>query len=368
MALRVAFDEQIFLLQRNGGISRYFVEIIKQFQSHPELGIEPILLNQSAWNDYFLSELNSDVRKVKSRAQSILELLAILLSRQSKTAEYDIVHHTFYLPGFLGRFKGVPKVSTLFDMIPEASHSSGLFNNPHFSKKKYLSQSEAILSISDSSTRDMYKFFDFQIPVATTYLGVSPQFSPRLPALPSLPDKYFIYIGNRNGYKDFTLALAAFAEVSQKHNQLGLVIVGGGALSQDETLQIGKLGISHRIFRETLDSDQLPRAYSNALALIHTSRLEGFGLPLVEAMASGIPVLAASTSVNREIAGDIANYFTVGSASGLQRLMLELLETPSRFESKIVPGLGRAKKFSWYACASKTAGIYKEIFERGRAI
>lgn len=359
MAVRVGYDEQIFLLQEYGGISRYFVELIKQFRLHPELGIEPVLLSTFSKNRYFLEELNPEVRQVTNRLESIFLLLLTSLRRNIPRAEIDILHHTFYLPGFLNRFKRLPRVSTIFDMIPEISQPVRIWN-PHFRKRKYLSGRGAVVSISENSTRDARRIFGLDVPIAITYPGVSMDFAPNLDPLPDFTGRYFLFVGNRGGYKDFTTALFAFAGISAKRKDVALVAVGGGALTRQEVGMIKELKLQDRVIQRSFAPMELPKLFSNSMGLIYTSKLEGFGLPLVEALASGIPVLASSTAINHEIAAESANYFKIGDKEKLKDLLDQLLERPENFASTVRSGIARAREFTWYRCAYQTAEIYKK--------
>jgi len=365
--IRVIYDEQIFLLQEHGGISRYFAELIKAFVADPDLGIEPVLASSSVRSDYLLDEINSlQVKKVKNKPRAFIHLLLRLVSTRNKELEGDIVHLTYYLPGFLRRFKGLPRVVTLYDMIPENTPRGNRLWNPHFSKRAYVSKSDLVLSISDSSTNDMYRAYGFDITVPTTYLGVGSEFQTSLPRPEWLPPEYFLFVGNRASYKDCTLAIQAFSEVALNHPDVTLLLAGGGHLSADEVGLIDQLGMANRIFQRSIGDHELPNVYSNAKGLLYPSQYEGFGLPLVEAMASGTPIIASDTPINREIAAGAATYFTVGNKSLLVEKIRLLTDNPEGFQSKIEKGLSRAKNFSWHNCAQRTAQEYRNLLQRER--
>jgi alpha-1,3-rhamnosyl/mannosyltransferase len=111
------------------------------------------------------------------------------------------------------------------------------------------------------------------------------------------------------------------------------------------------------------DAD-LPSVYSNAVGLVYPSRYEGFGLPLVEAMASGVPILASRTPINMEICEESATFFPVGEHSQLALEMSNLLLDPLTFEDKIRSGLTRSKNFTWQKCAERTADEYRKLLEK----
>jgi glycosyltransferase involved in cell wall biosynthesis len=143
-----------------------------------------------------------------------------------------------------------------------------------------------------------------------------------------------------------------------------LVLVGGGPISKGEASLISSLGISHRVVQQAVSDGDLPKVYANALALIYPSQYEGFGLPLVEAMASGTLILASDTPINREICGAAAEYFPVSQSNELGRLMEGLCSNPKSYKDKIEIGFSRSTEFSWYGCAKKTAEVYRELIEK----
>jgi glycosyltransferase involved in cell wall biosynthesis len=281
-----------------------------------------------------------------------------------KKFDADIVHFTYYLPGFFSRFRGTPRAVTLYDMIPENTPRGRRFRNPHFSKKKYISNADLVLSISNSSTNDMRREYGNDSNVPTTYLGVGAEFRPRLPRLDWQSRDYLLFVGNRASYKDCTLAIRAFAEFAQHYPALILQLAGGGPLSADEVKLIDQLGMSNRIIQRTIGNHELPNLYSNAKGLLYPSRYEGFGLPLVEAMASGTPIIASDTPINREIAADAATYFEVGNKSSLVDQLRLLTDNPGEFRGKIEIGLSRSQIFSWHNCAKRTAQEYKNLLQR----
>jgi glycosyltransferase involved in cell wall biosynthesis len=363
--IRVVYDPQIFLLQRYGGISRYFVSLVKEFQENPKLGIVPIVSASASCNEYALRELPGlGLTKVHGTFRSLATLAREWLTQQALKNKVDIVHSTFYLPGFLRMGAGLPRVVTLFDMIPENTPRGLRFWNPHFLKKSYIKSASAVVSISNFSTKDMLREYKFSIKVITTHLGVGPEFQQNLPRTIQSPEPYFLFVGNRKGYKDCETAFLAFAEVAKLHKGVRLHLVGGGNLTKHEIKLLMKLGILANVQQTQISDRDLPSLYSNAIALLYTTQYEGFGLPLVEAMASGTVTLASDTEINREIAGDSAVYFPLSSSSELSKLMSRVIDEPSSFSDKISKGLERSKSFTWANCAEKTASVYKALLKQ----
>jgi glycosyltransferase involved in cell wall biosynthesis len=363
--IRVLFDNQIFMLQEYGGISRYFSELAREFLEHPELGIQPVFESRTVVNRHLADSVGHEaISSGLSKLRGLGKLCLDLLIHRSPNIRADLVHCTFYLPGFFGRYRKLPKLVTLYDMIPENTSSKGRLWNPHFSKKYYLSNADEVISISSSSTKDMKREYGLSRKITTTYLGVGKGFFPNQPALPPLPKMYFLFVGARSGYKDFHAAAQAFSAFLPSQAAAHLVLVGGGPISRIEATLMSTLGISQRVVQQAVSDADLPKVYANALALIYPSQYEGFGLPLVEAMASGTPILASDTPINREICGAAAEYFPVSQSKELGRLMKNVSNNPKSFEDKIEIGFSRSTEFSWYGCAKKTAEAYKELLEK----
>ena len=364
-SIRVVYDPQIFLLQKYGGISRYFVSLVKEFQANPKLGITPIVGARASCNEYALNELPElGLVRVDGTLRALATLAKELLGPNGNYKEADILHSTFYLPGFLRRRSSLARVVTLFDMIPENTPRGLRFWNPHFLKKTYIKLASAVVSISNTSTKDMLRQYRLPISPSTTYLGVGPEFQPNLPRISDMPEAYFLYVGNRSGYKDSETALRAFAEFAKSVKDVKLQLAGGGSLTREETRILRKLGVENRVVQRQISDKDLPSLYSNAVALLYTTQYEGFGLPLVEAMASGTIVLAADTEINKEIAGESASYFKLASSVDLSKLMFRVLDEPASFSDKISKGLERANSFTWAKCAEKTASIYKALLKQ----
>ena len=360
--MRVLFDPQIFLIQKHGGISRYFVEIIKQFQSNKELGIEPVFFTKKVHNVEAFESFEGLTLLNQARTGEPYRSLLETLLKPVEPQGIDLVHHTFYLPGFREKFRTLPNAVTLYDMIPEKFGARGKFGNAHYFKKSYLKKADIVLSISDTSTKEMIDVYGTQnLNVKTTYLGVAEEFKPGLQKVSWAPQKYLLYTGQRDGYKDIATAYHAFA-AADVDLDVKLLLVGGGELKDYEKSLLSELGISDRVLQASVRNADLPGIYSNAIALIFTSTYEGFGFPPIEAMASGIPALVAETPIAHEIYGDSVSYFKPGSIRELRDLVEKLFSSPKSFKEKVAEGLNVATRFTWKACAQATAQSYFDFF------
>lgn len=361
--VKVIFDEQIFLLQKHGGISRYFVEIIREFIRNPHLGIEPVLPFKKSYNRAILEDIPElNLKQIDGLGQPYRELLSSLVSSTSAISG-DIVHSTFYTPGFDWKYRAWPSATTLYDMIPERLGARGRFGNAHLAKKTFIKNADLLFSISETSSADMQDFYDFKTaPPITTYLGVGTEFSPDAVVPDWLPERYFLYVGQRDGYKDITTAYKAFAHAFAGQH-VSFILAGGGPLKEYEQSLIAELGITAQVSQHMISSEELPGTYAGAQALIFTSNFEGFGFPPIEAMASGTPSLVAQTEISEEVCAQSSTFFEVKNYIDLAEKLQLSVEKDESVTSLIPSGLERAAFFSWENCAKATAAGYISYFE-----
>ena len=350
--IRVFYDSQIFLAQTTGGISRYFVEIIKEFQSRPELGIEPVLNLSSSNNEFAYESLGIPINKHANSKIFRASTFYDQSRRDRKFRGYDLRHFTFYSKAY-GVFTG-PTVSTLYDMIPETFPKRG--RNPHLAKRTFLEKSSGVLSISQTSLSELERIWRFQPSLAeVTYLGVDESFRPGMQTELDLPEKFFLLVGQRGGYKRGELALEALAHSGLSEHSL--VFVGPNPAKRSEKRKIEELGLSGRVKFLNVRTAELPGIYGRSAALIFPSLQEGFGFPPVEAVRSGARVIAVDNEINHEISGDSLLYFSPDDVAGLTSLMVDVatvdVEKSMLFEE--------LDTYTWSMCAEKTADFYRKV-------
>jgi glycosyltransferase involved in cell wall biosynthesis len=360
--VRVAFDEQIFLKQMRGGISRYFVELINAFRSDPDLGIVPELTFDRTWNEHALSEL-AEVQRGRLRRQPRGEIARRRLTRRLRPKESSapLLHSTFYDPRYLPDVQAANHVVTVHDMIPELFPDQ-VSTQVHEAKRRYVEDADLVLCVSEATREDLLRVYgELTAPVVVVPSGVSGRFSRAGAVLNGLPDKYLLHVGARSSYKNFELLLDAFAESSIGHPDLHLAVVGGGPPSDREQRKIAELGLSHRIAWRQVTDEQLPTVYQQASAVILPSRYEGFGLPVLEAMKAGAPVIAGDTAVFREVAGDAAIFFDIDDSDELAAAIDRLLKDSQLAQLLVDRGQLRAADFSWSRTARLTAAAYRSV-------
>ena len=367
-AIRVGFDDQIFEAQTRGGVSKYFVELIERLPNH---GIEPVILSTQTRNVHLAESGLVPAASDRSRAIEQLAWASWRLVGQPRSSPrvqppLDVMHHTFTHSAYLDGWRG-PRVLTVYDMTPELFPEYFRLGNPHLAKRRYAEVSDAVIAISENTARDMFRLFDIDgLPAKTTVvpLGVDGRFMvDRDDIRLRLPSRYLLFVGIRSGYKDFSTALAAWARLAADDPSLEFVVVGGGPFSRSEKRQIALSGDVARVHHLVPNDEQIVEVYRRALALVFPSRYEGFGLPTLESLATGTPVVLADASCSREVGGTAALYFAPGNVDEL----VDRLAAAMSPESEAVMGArgpAYAAEFSWDRTAALTADVYRRVARR----
>lgn len=356
--MRILFDEQIFLLQKRGGISRYFTELLRTFLQVPELNIEPVLNFRKTSNESLLTlskELELGIsRNTKPKPIQIAQAIA---SNTFRFPKVDLLHHTFYSKTFWhSGYKG-PRASTHYDMIPETFHQTRLGINPHLSKHWYFNNVNHILSISDSAKHDLLRIWpEIDTPISVTHLGKPEGVKQDFQRLQG----YIIFIGVRAGYKDAESLFRAFARLPE--NLRGkLEFLGGDKFTESEKDLIDNLGIQNYTTQRNVTDLELAEAYGKAHLFVFPSHYEGFGLPALEALQFGCRSILANTPALKEVAQNSADYFTPGNVDELSDALLIALSDGPHENPYLDSGLTRARNFSWLQTAKDTAKIYHSL-------
>jgi glycosyltransferase involved in cell wall biosynthesis len=217
-------------------------------------------------------------------------------------------------------------------------------------------RADRVIAVSNQTKQDLVEHYDVDEPkIAVIPNGVDDAFSPDGPARDGPP--YLLFVGALQPRKDPLVAVEALSLVD---SDLGLVLVGPdkGAASKARHA-VARLGLNGRVeFAGHVEKPALAALYRGARALVFPSRYEGFGLPVLEAMASGTPVVATSAGAIPEVAGDAAVLVDPGDpvalAGGIERALADR-ERLSR------AGLERARLYSWTENARRTRAVYREL-------
>jgi len=243
-----------------------------------------------------------------------------------------------------------PSVFMAYDMIPEVVGAN--LNEPMWKEKHHaIRHASAYITISENTAKDLTKFFPevASKSVTVAQCGVQSLFSPAsqedingFKNKYGISKPYFISVGGGSDYKNTILFFQAFGKLASKQG-FEIVFTGSGILLEGE-LRIYTAGsVVHKL---QLSDEELRLAYSGAVALIYPSLYEGFGLPVLEAMACGCPVITCPNASIPEVAGAAALYVKDDDIDGLTDTLCEV-QKPKIRNSLIAAGLEQAKNFSW---------------------
>ncbi|HUP63906.1 MAG TPA: glycosyltransferase family 1 protein [Thermoanaerobaculia bacterium] len=229
-----------------------------------------------------------------------------------------------------------------------------------------ITRADAVICVSESTRRDLIEFYEADPRrIVAIPSGPPPSRPAGHPAL-QLPARYVLFVSTIEPRKDLDTLLRAF-EILKDGGYPGALVIAGrvGWKSEATVERIQKSRWSREIVRlDYVERDQLPWLYRSAEVFVLPSRYEGFGFPLLEAMAEGAPVIAASNSSLPEVGGAGALYFETGDAEGLARLIAKVANDPLLRRNLIDAGRRNLERFSWDRAAEQTVALFRRVARR----
>jgi glycosyltransferase involved in cell wall biosynthesis len=375
--MHVFFDDQIFVQQSEGGISRYFTELAKELAR----GGLPVRLFAGIARNRYLEPLRHAPglsvgfcrRRDRFRINKTMARLSRVwrrwdFARYRRHASPLVYHATNYqVDPWIAR-RADATVLTLFDMIGELFGAEQDRARSLERKRVALSLADAALCISEQTKDDVQRLLPHcAVPLEVTPLAAS------LPVAPPEAVRevrnhapFLLLVGNRHGYKNGMAGVRAFSRLAARHPSLRLVCFGGEPLKAQEMEAVKEGAAAERVVCLRGSDELLAACYSEAKALLYPSRYEGFGLPVLEAMQLGCPVITTPCASLPEVGGDAVVYVEPDNIEG----MAEAIETLLR-EEKVRQGwshAGRlqAQRFSWRITADRTQAVYAMITSANR--
>jgi len=362
--MNLVLDNIIFSLQRAGGISVYWYELLRRMQR--DKCTFQMIERQRAASNIFRKQLDFDQARLIDDRPLPLWLSRYLPYPAVRGGRF-LYHSSYYRRPQLA---GATNVVTVYDFTYERFRR-GVPGWVHsMQKKAAVSAANGIICISENTRRDLLRFYP-EIPesrIRVIYLGASELYKPldladrRL--LPSglLDAPFVLFVGGRDSYKNFRLALESLAALPG----YWLLSVGGGELKPGEAELSQKLLPGRHVHCPTVENERLNLFYNCAHALLYPSGYEGFGIPVIEAMAAGCPVIAAKVSAIPEACGDAGVLVDEIRQDAFAEQILKLENAEFR-NGVIDRGYAQARRFSWETCYLETLSFYEKIWQEVKA-
>jgi glycosyltransferase involved in cell wall biosynthesis len=254
----------------------------------------------------------------------------------------------------------------IYELFPEYFPSSKNFLD---GKLRVLRQASKIIAISETTKKDLIKVYNLSADkIDVVYLASSlnsgiVQHTADSSAR-SIPERYLLYVGNRDLYKNFLFFIEAITPLLLEDKSLSVVCAGGKDFSRAELKLFTQWGIEKQLHYCSVDDILLSSLYCHAEAFVFPSLYEGFGIPILEAFACDCPVLISNTGSLPEIAGDAAVQFDPRNRVSVHDAVKRVLSSTSLQGELREKGKKRAQLFSWERTARETKQVYTHVLQK----
>jgi glycosyltransferase involved in cell wall biosynthesis len=371
--MRILVHPQTFNSQRYGGISRYYTEVLSRIAKNNSVQIplfgtsnvyynesSLVTLQQSVYSLYVTFLTLFGIRRLEKTRRRNDNFLNKMLAKQN----FDIFIPTYYDTAFLNFIGSKPFILTVYDMIyelfPEYFITERKAVDAVVANKLVLMQKAArIIAVSENTKKDIlntYPHID-QSKIDVVYHGCSITVSDK--KIDSLPKRYLLFVGTRSNYKNFEFLVNSIQDFLKTNSDLFLLCAGGGEFDNHENTFIKQLNLENKIIYREFKEGELGLFYKNAICFVFPSLYEGFGIPVLEAMTCGCPVVLSHHSSFPEVAGYAGVYYETGNAADLKNKIQLLTEDPIIRDEFSKKGVEQAKNFSWEKASVECLNVYK---------
>ena len=361
--MKILYDHQMFSYQKYGGITKYFVELIKNISTEHECHLS-ILFSENQYlkeNRHLFNtvDLLSNVH-FKGKAtlhQWICRINQAFSGQRIASNNFDLLHPTFYHDYFSHKLKR-PYIITVHDLIEfKFKHLFMESNSNREHIKKAVMNANRLIAISNNTKQDLLEIFDLnpdKIDVIHHGYNNSPS-----PASENKLGDYLLFVGDRRGYKNFVLFIKSIAPLLNREKTLKVVCVGS-PFSREEQSLFYQLKIHEQLIAKRVDEDTLNTLYAHAKAFVYPSLYEGFGLPVLEAFSNGCPTCLSDSSCFPEIAADAAQYFDPTERHSILDAVEKVVYDTELVAQLKMAGKKQLANYSWEKTARETLASYQK--------
>ncbi len=357
------------------GIGRYAIELLHAMAALASDHDLVLLSTEQSDRHQLWERFEHHALKGCQKLPMLMTYGNVLLKQAAKRYKLDLIHDPNSIAPFIGLPPTTKRIVTIHDafsyIYPQTQSRLDTWRY-RYMLPGVLRTTDAVITNSQQSHQDIAQYLN--VPGANMHIipyGMHPRFTPIPAALAAnevrqkygITQPYLLYVGGINARKNIARLFEAFAQVHERHPELVLVI--GGARQwrfKEIDAAFEQLGLENKVlFTGYLNNEDLPTLYSGAAAFVFPSLYEGFGIPPLEAMACGTPVVTSNVSSLPEVVGDAAltvDPYDVGAlAAAIERA---LTDTALRAELR-ARGLARAAKFTWERAARETIAVYERV-------
>ena len=371
--MNILYDHQIFIDQIYGGPSKYFIKLIEKILLKENVKIcAPIHINNYLkklpdeivfgykLDNFYYEKIPFKIRN--NLIKSVIDKINILyLNKFSKKFKPDLLHRT----NFHTYKTNLPVVITVYDLIHEKYHNMYGKNSEFRPKKKAIEEADEIICISKNTLNDLHYYYDIKNKnTSVIYLGCD--FNLRNDKIfdvkNEIKENFILYVGKRINYKNFYNFIKAYSLSDSLKRDFKIYCFGGGKFTSNEIKTFKNLNIDFEKIKYFFGDDEiLEDLYRKAKVLVYPSKYEGFGLPVLEAMSLGCPVLCSKVASIPEVGGDAVAYFDPDNIENIKDSICEIVYSDHKIKNLKEEGIKKSKQFTWSKCTLETLKVYKKF-------
>lgn len=365
------------ILPKPTGIGEYLTSLLPELLALAPDWTFHVLRRPNPWPDYGVREWSAPnlvFHETTERHMSLTQHWTV--PALAKRLRVDVLHYPhFDAPVYFGR---VPVVATIYHLqsSPKASGdlSAAKRAYAHFCTSATIRRAAAILTISRSTADEIARVFGALRPVRVTPLAAGPSFRPASEeAISGFRDEFglrrpfALYVGEFRPHKNVAGLLAAWEKSAHRETH-DLVLAGMiHSASESPEAEIRRRGLGEGVrILQGISRNRLVAAYSAARVFVLPSHFEGFGLPVLEAMGCGTPVITSRTTATAEVAGDAALLVDPAKIAEITAALDRILGSEAERAAWIEKGRRRHAEFTWRRTAELTLEAYRGIVAAGR--